>query len=176
MVDDGDFGHFLNLTFMAGVVARIFRRVAIFGWDWRRICGITGSWLERTLFRRSGIMAETNVVTMESGVKYEDHVVGTGEFPAKGQMVTVHYTGWLDVAGVKGQKFDSSRDRGSPFRFPLGMGRVISGWDQGVATMQAGGQRTLVIPPEHGYGQRGAGAVIPPGATLIFDVELISFE
>jgi len=121
-------------------------------------------------------MAETNVITLESGVKYEDHVVGTGEFPAKGQMVTVHYTGWLDEAGVKGAKFDSSRDRGTPFRFPLGMGRVISGWDQGVATMQPGGQRTLVIPPEHGYGQRGAGAVIPPGATLIFDVDLISFE
>ncbi len=120
-------------------------------------------------------MAETNVVTMESGVKYEDHVVGAGAFPAKGQTVTVHYTGWLDDNGAKGAKFDSSRDRGKPFSFKLGVQQVISGWDQGVATMQAGGQRTLVIPPEHGYGSRGAGAAIPPGATLIFDVELISF-
>ena len=120
-------------------------------------------------------MAETNVITLESGVKYEDHVVGTGEFPKAGQTVTVHYTGWLDEICAKGEKFDSSRDRGKPFQFKLGVRQVISGWDQGVATMQAGGQRTLVIPPEHGYGQRGAGAVIPPGATLIFDVELISF-
>jgi peptidylprolyl isomerase len=121
-------------------------------------------------------MAETSVITMDSGVKYEDHVVGTGELPKAGQMVTVHYTGWLDKDGAKGEKFDSSRDRGSPFSFKLGAGRVISGWDQGVAGMQAGGQRTLVIPPEHGYGQRGAGGVIPPGATLIFDVELLSFQ
>jgi peptidylprolyl isomerase len=116
------------------------------------------------------------LVAMESGILYEDHVVGTGEYPAKGQMVTVHYTGWLDDNGAKGTKFDSSRDRGKPFSFKLGVGQVISGWDQGVATMQPGGQRTLVIPAEHGYGQRGAGAVIPPGATLIFDVELISFS
>ena len=120
-------------------------------------------------------MAETNIVTLPSGIKYEDHVVGTGESPQKGQMVTVHYTGWLDDNGAKGRKFDSSRDRGQPFTFKLGVGQVISGWDTGVSTMQAGGQRTLVLPPEHGYGSRGAGSVIPPGATLIFDVELISF-
>lgn len=120
-------------------------------------------------------MAETNFITLPSGVQYEDHVVGSGETPAKGQMVTVHYTGWLDENGTKGRKFDSSRDRGQPFTFKLGVGQVISGWDIGVSTMQPGGQRTLVLPPEHGYGQRGAGAVIPPGATLIFDVELISF-
>lgn len=127
-------------------------------------------------FERNPALAETNVVTLPSGVKYEDHVVGTGETPKKGQMVTVHYTGWLDDNGSKGRKFDSSRDRGQPFTFKLGVGQVISGWDIGVSTMQAGGQRTLVLPPEHGYGQRGAGSVIPPGATLIFDVELISFE
>ncbi|EKM99067.1 MULTISPECIES: FKBP-type peptidyl-prolyl cis-trans isomerase [unclassified Acidocella] len=121
-------------------------------------------------------MAETNYVTLPSGVKYEDHVVGTGETPKQGQMVTVHYTGWLDENGAKGRKFDSSRDRGQPFTFKLGVGQVISGWDLGVATMQAGGQRTLLLLPEHGYGQRGAGSVIPPGATLIFDVELISFK
>ena len=120
-------------------------------------------------------MAETNVITLESGVQYEDHVTGTGEFPKQGQTVTVHYTGWLDDNGAKGKKFDSSVDRGQPFNFKLGVGQVISGWDIGVSTMQVGGQRTLVLPPEHGYGQRGAGAAIPPGATLIFDVELISF-
>jgi peptidylprolyl isomerase len=121
-------------------------------------------------------MAETNIITLPSGVRYEDHVVGTGEFPAKGQMVTVHYTGWLDDNGVKGKKFDSSRDRGQPFTFKLGVQQVISGWDIGVATMQVGGQRTLILPSEHGYGARGAGGLIPPGATLIFDVELISFK
>jgi len=118
----------------------------------------------------------TETVTLPSGIKYVDHVVGTGESPQKGQTVTVHYTGWLDEAGEKGKKFDSSRDRGQPFNFKLGVGQVISGWDIGVSTMQPGGQRTLVLPAEHGYGQRGAGGLIPPGATLIFDVELISFK
>jgi FKBP-type peptidyl-prolyl cis-trans isomerase len=121
-------------------------------------------------------MAENNIITMPSGVQYEDHVVGSGETPNKGQMVTVHYTGWLDENGVKGTKFDSSRDRGQPFTFKLGVQQVISGWDQGVATMQVGGQRTLIIPAEHGYGQRGAGGLIPPGATLIFDVELLGVK
>ncbi len=121
-------------------------------------------------------MAETNIITMPSGVKYEDHVIGTGETPVTGQTVTVHYTGWLDENGAKGKKFDSSRDRGQPFAFKLGVQQVISGWDQGVATMQIGGQRTLIIPAEHGYGQRGAGGLIPPGATLIFDVELLGIK
>lgn len=121
-------------------------------------------------------MAENNIITMPSGVQYEDHVVGSGETPSKGQMVTVHYTGWLYENGAKGKKFDSSRDRGQPFAFKLGVQQVISGWDQGVATMQVGGQRTLIIPAEHGYGQRGAGGVIPPGATLIFDVELLGVK
>ncbi len=118
----------------------------------------------------------TETVTLPSGVKYVDHVVGAGETPQTGQQVTVHYTGWLDENGEKGKKFDSSRDRGQPFTFKLGVGQVISGWDIGVSTMQPGGQRTLVLPAEHGYGQRGAGGLIPPGATLIFDVELISFK
>lgn len=121
-------------------------------------------------------MSETTIVTLPSGIKIQDHVVGTGESPAKGQMVTVHYTGWLDEGGAKGKKFDSSRDRGQPFSFKLGVGQVISGWDIGVSTMQVGGQRTLILPAEHGYGQRGAGGVIPPGATLIFDVELLGFK
>ena len=106
-----------------------------------------------------------------------DHAVGDGAEAVSGARVTVHYTGWLfDAAapGNKGQKFDSSRDRGDPFVFPLGAGRVIAGWDQGVAGMKVGGQRTLVIPPEMGYGARGAGGVIPPNATLVFDVELLA--
>ncbi len=121
-------------------------------------------------------MSETNIITMSSGVRYEDHVVGSGEMPAAGQTVTVHYTGWLDEDGVKGRKFDSSVDRGQPFSFKLGVQQVISGWDLGVATMQVGGKRTLIIPAAHGYGARGAGGVIPPGATLIFDVELLGFK
>jgi peptidylprolyl isomerase len=119
-------------------------------------------------------MAEQNIVTLPSGIAYEDHVVGGGETPQTGQMVTVHYTGWLeDKDGAKGKKFDSSRDRGQPFTFKIGVSQVISGWDIGVSTMQIGGQRTLRIPAAHGYGARGAGGVIPPGATLIFDVELL---
>ena len=114
--------------------------------------------------------------TMASGVKYTDEVVGTGPQPQTGQTVNVHYTGWLDDNGNKGRKFDSSRDRGQPFSFQLGRGMVIAGWDQGVATMHVGGKRTLIIPPELGYGSRGAGGVIPPGATLIFDVELLSIS
>ena len=115
--------------------------------------------------------AET--VTTPSGLKYRDEVVGTGPAPKAGQSVNVHYTGWLDESGKQGKKFDSSRDRGQPFSFPLGQGRVIQGWDEGVATMKVGGRRTLIIPPELGYGARGAGGAIPPGATLIFDVELL---
>ena len=106
-----------------------------------------------------------------------DHKVGTGDTAVSGKSVSVHYTGWLfDAAAVdqKGKKFDSSRDRGQPFSFSLGAGQVIRGWDEGVAGMKVGGQRTLVIPPEQAYGERGAGGVIPPGATLVFAVELLS--
>ena len=116
--------------------------------------------------------AET-YTTLPSGLKYVDEVVGTGPEPKAGQKVTVQYTGWLDQAGAKGKKFDSSRDRNEPFTFTIGAGQVIQGWDVGVATMKTGGKRTLVIPPELGYGPRGAGGVIPPNATLIFDVELL---
>jgi peptidylprolyl isomerase len=110
-----------------------------------------------------------NIVTTPSGLKYIDLVEGTGETPQAGQTVVVHYTGTLE----DGTKFDSSRDRNSPFSFPLGLGRVIRGWDEGIITMKVGGQRQLIIPPELGYGTRGAGGVIPPNATLIFDVELL---
>lgn len=112
-------------------------------------------------------------VSTPSGLRYTDEVVGTGAQPKAGQSVQVHYTGWLDQGGKKGAKFDSSRDRGDPFSFTIGQGQVISGWDEGVATMKVGGRRTLVIPAALGYGARGAGGVIPPNATLIFDVELL---
>jgi FKBP-type peptidyl-prolyl cis-trans isomerase len=108
-----------------------------------------------------------------------DMKTGDGEVVVAGQTAVVHYTGWLyDPAAPegKGRKFDSSRDRGAPFRFPLGDGQVIRGWDEGVAGMQVGGERRLLIPPELGYGERGAGGVIPPGATLVFDVELVDVE
>jgi len=108
-----------------------------------------------------------------SGLQFEDTQVGTGANPQRGQTCVMHYTGWLWVNGAKGAKFDSSVDRGRPFEFPLGMGRVIKGWDEGVAAMQVGGKRTLLIPPALGYGERGAAGVIPPGATLLFEVELL---
>lgn len=105
-----------------------------------------------------------------------DTKAGTGAEARKGQTVTVHYTGWLYNNGQQGAKFDSSRDRKDPFKFPLGSGMVIKGWDEGVAGMKVGGQRTLIIPPEMGYGARGAGGVIPPNATLKFDVELLGVD
>ena len=111
-----------------------------------------------------------------SGLQYEDTQVGDGATPSRGQSCVMHYTGWLWVNGAKGAKFDSSVDRGKPFVFPIGQGRVIKGWDEGVATMRIGGKRTLLIPPELGYGARGAGAAIPPGATLLFEVELLAIR
>jgi peptidylprolyl isomerase len=109
-----------------------------------------------------------------SGLQITDGKSGDGVKPQRGQTCVMHYTGWLFQDGVKGKKFDSSLDRGEPFEFPIGMGHVIQGWDEGVATMKVGGKRTLVIPPELGYGSRGAGGVIPPHATLIFEVELLA--
>jgi len=116
------------------------------------------------------------VVTTASGLKIIDTKVGTGASPRTGQTVVVNYTGWLYVNGAKGKKFDSSVDRNEPFSFPLGMHQVIAGWDEGVATMKVGGKRTLIIPPGLAYGTRGAGGVIPPNATLIFDVELLAIK
>jgi peptidylprolyl isomerase len=116
------------------------------------------------------------VTTTSSGLGIIDTKVGTGPSPKPGQTVVVHYTGWLYENGKRGKKFDSSVDRGQPFEFPLGKGQVIAGWDQGVATMKVGGKRTLIIPPSLGYGANGAGGVIPPNATLIFDVELLRIK
>ncbi|HEY5810601.1 MAG TPA: FKBP-type peptidyl-prolyl cis-trans isomerase [Povalibacter sp.] len=109
----------------------------------------------------------------------KDVAIGGGEPIASGQTAVVHYTGWLyesSAADHKGAKFDSSRDKGQPFRFPVGAGRVIQGWDQGVAGMTVGGRRELIVPARLGYGETGAGGVIPPGATLLFDVELLAIE
>lgn len=106
-------------------------------------------------------------------LKIEDVTVGSGDTATSGSNVTVHYTGWLFQGGQKGAKFDSSKDRGEAFVFPLGRGHVIKGWDEGVAGMKVGGKRNLTIPPEMGYGSRGAGGVIPPNATLLFEVELL---
>ena len=113
------------------------------------------------------------MITTDSGLKYIDTTVGDGAEAQKGQSVTVHYTGWLYNNDTQGAKFDSSKDRNDPFVFSLGAGMVIRGWDEGVAGMKVGGARTLVIPPEMGYGARGAGGAIPPNATLKFDVELL---
>ncbi len=113
-------------------------------------------------------------ITTPSGLQYTDTTVGSGAAATPGHEVTVHYTGWLYSNGAKGGKFDSSCDRNDPFEFSLGVGMVIRGWDEGVAGMKVGGQRTLIIPPELGYGARGAGGVIPPNATLMFDVELLA--
>lgn len=115
-------------------------------------------------------MAEENIVTTDSGLQYVEITEGTGAMPKPGQKVVVHYTGTFE----DGKKFDSSRDRNSPFTFKIGVGQVIQGWDEGVATMRVGGRRKLIVPPDLGYGARGAGGVIPPNATLIFDVELLN--
>ena len=113
------------------------------------------------------------VPTSASGLQYEDTIVGTGPEAASGRNVTVHYTGWLYQDGQQGAKFDSSKDRDEPFIFPLGAGMVIRGWDEGVQGMKVGGTRVLLIPASLGYGARGAGGVIPPHATLRFEVELL---
>lgn len=111
-------------------------------------------------------------VTTPSGLKYIDEVIGTGPSPEKGKQITVHYTGMLE----DGKKFDSSRDRNSPLTFTIGIGQVIKGWDEGIMSMKVGGKRKLTIPPDLGYGQRGAPPAIPPGATLIFEVELLGVK
>jgi len=126
----------------------------------------------------SGALAQTTgkSMTTASGLQIIDSTVGTGASPKPGQICVMHYTGWLYEDGKKGKKFDSSVDRNEPFEFPIGQHRVIAGWDEGVATMKVGGKRTLIIPAALGYGARGAGGVIPPNATLMFDVELLGVK
>lgn len=120
--------------------------------------------------------AGKKTMTTASGLQITDTVEGTGATPKTGQTCVMHYTGWLYTNGIKGKKFDSSVDRNEPFEFPIGKGRVIKGWDEGVATMKVGGKRTLIIPPALGYGASGAGGVIPPNAVLMFDVELLGVK
>ena len=124
----------------------------------------------------SSAQSAAKPVTTSSGLQIIDTKAGTGASPRPGQTAVVHYTGWLYENGAKGKKFDSSVDRGQPFEFPVGQGRVIKGWDEGVATMKIGGKRTLIIPASLGYGARGAGGAIPPNATLMFDVELLGVK
>ena len=111
-----------------------------------------------------------------SGLEYEDTTVGTGASPTRGQTCVMHYTGWLWQNGAKGAKFDSSLDRGQPFRFAIGQGQVIKGWDEGIMSMKVGGKRTLRIPAELGYGARGFPGAIPPNSTLLFEVELLDVK
>ena len=127
-------------------------------------------------FRGPAVAAPNQVIEMPDGLKYTDNKLGDGAAATPGAKVSVHYTGWLYKDGAKGTKFDSSLDRGQPFEFTLGAHQVIDGWDEGVAGMKVGGERTLIIPPELGYGARGAGGVIPPNATLMFDVQLLKVQ
>lgn len=117
--------------------------------------------------------SDSGWVITDSGLRYFDHIAGEGEEAVNGMMVEMHYTGWLWEDGKRGKKFDSSHDRKQPFSFELGAGRVIKGWDEGILGMKVGGKRELIIPPELGYGARGAGGVIPPNATLNFEVEFV---
>src|ERR1700729_2465916 len=125
---------------------------------------------------RASAQTTGKTMTTASGLQMIDSVAGTGAAPKPGQICVMHYTGWLYEDGKKGKKFDSSVDRNEPFEFPIGQRKVIAGWDEGVATMKVGGKRTLIIPPALGYGARGAGGVIPPNATLMFDVELLEVK
>jgi len=152
---------------------RTFSRSRAFSFALAIITVIAGG-----MFASAAVQAQTagKPMTTPSGLQIIDSKVGTGASPKTGQTCVMHYTGWLYENGAKGKKFDSSVDRGQPFEFPIGTHRVIPGWDEGVATMKVGGKRTLIIPPQLGYGERGAGGVIPPNATLIFDVELLGIK
>jgi peptidylprolyl isomerase len=139
-------------------------------------------WMSAAVFVAALVLTMTEnsdaqeTITTSSGLQYIEHEVGSGDIAKAGDTVDVHYTGWLYNDGEKGTKFDSSVDRGQTFSFPLGAGRVIKGWDEGVAGMQPGGKRTLILKPDLGYGASGAGGVIPPNATLMFQVELIAIR
>ena len=159
---------------------RVFRRRAI---QWVGIClgnaFLCGFLASTTITFAADQTTSTSPMNTKtaSGLEFQDLVIGTGAEASAGHQVNVHYTGWLqNPDGTAGKKFDSSLDRGQPFAFPLGAGRVIRGWDEGVAGMKVGGKRKLIIPAALGYGSRGAGGVIPPNATLIFEVELLGVQ
>jgi peptidylprolyl isomerase len=142
---------------------------------------LTSSWVMATRGHaaNSGQVDESKTkkwTETKSGLKYRDDKEGTGESPKNGRVCVMHYTGWLWENDAKGKKFDSSVDRGQPFEFTIGVREVIKGWDEGVATMKVGGKRQLLIPPDLGYGRQGAGRVIPPNATLLFEVELLGVK
>jgi peptidylprolyl isomerase len=150
----------------------ILRRISLIALT---VAAVAGS----TLAASSATAAQKEKKKMtktESGLQYTDLKEGKGESPKKGQTCVVHYTGWLWENDKKGTKFDSSVDRGEPFDFRVGLGQVIKGWDEGVSTMKPGGKRALLIPAKLGYGDRGAGNAIPPGATLYFEVELLEVQ
>ena len=152
---------------------RTFSRSRAFSFALAIITVIAGG-----MFASAAVQAQTagKPMTTPSGLQIIDSKVGTGASPKTGQTCVMHYTGWLWENGAKGKKFDSSVDRGTPFKFQIGQGMVIKGWDEGVSTMKIGGKRTLLIPSQLGYGAKGAGGVIPPNATLLFDVELLGIE
>ncbi len=136
---------------------------------------VVGLALSGAVFMTQDVNAQ-DLETTSSGLQIRDVEVGGGEQVGTGRTAVVHYTGWLWENGAKGEKFDSSVDRGQPFAFPVGAGRVIAGWDEGVASMNVGGKRELIIPPDLGYGGQGAGGVIPPNATLLFEVEVLEVQ
>jgi peptidylprolyl isomerase len=146
--------------------------------DRRSVIALAGAWAAVAIGASTTANAQGagKSMTTATGLQIMDIKVGTGATPKSGQTCVMHYTGWLYENGAKGKKFDSSVDRGEPFEFPIGQKRVIAGWDEGVASMKVGGKRTLIIPPALGYGARGAGGVIPPNATLMFDVELLGVK
>ncbi|MCW5729778.1 MAG: FKBP-type peptidyl-prolyl cis-trans isomerase [Alphaproteobacteria bacterium] len=138
-----------------------------------RILALCLAAIASPLLATPAAQAQTGLVTSPSGLSYQDDAPGEGRVARAGDICVMHYTGWLYENGQKTRKFDSSRDRNQPFEFPLGAGRVIRGWDEGIVGMKEGGRRTLIIPAALGYGSRGAGGVIPPNATLLFEVELL---
>jgi peptidylprolyl isomerase len=153
-----------------------FNKVAVISAAAIALAAIASAAVPQAAMAQNATSTKGKIMTTPSGLQIIDSQVGTGASPKPGQTCVMHYTGWLYENGQKGKKFDSSVDRNEPFEFPIGMKRVIGGWDEGVATMKVGGKRTLIIPPELGYGARGAGGVIPPNATLMFDVELLAVK
>jgi peptidylprolyl isomerase len=171
-------GFFRDCGFYYGMDFKVYKK-------WRGLSGLLASIVVAALAgacatgTANPVVAQTadETAATASGLQVTEIEIGSGASPKPGQICVMHYTGWLFENGVKGKKFDSSVDRGEPFEFTIGQGQVIAGWDQGIATMKVGGKRTLIIPPELGYGASGAGGgLIPPNATLLFEVELLEVK